>query len=524
MAAVKVPSLSAAVGMKPRSSRGPDPKNKRGDVLLVQKLLQDSGAKVKISGNCDDKLIEAIKRFQKKSLNFKYPDGVIDVDKKTYKKLVIVATRKGGGGQDDAGKGQKYRQWKHKGTTYTLTESDYKKAIAETARKMMGLAEALQFQYDTIFEVERAMNKTIQGAEGLMQSVCFFASAKWAGLDVPDFKNQSKAQIAIAKARSAIKKQDLKTATSLLPAAQDAVVAYDRELNKYRNKLIGSSEQIVSGLEFTRDTSFAIAETIGTAVLISRGVNPKVAKTSSATFFAVLKSGAAEVGGHIADPKKAWGKSAEKVLVDGLVTMATSIIANGFKGDSIKKWAGSLAPKIATKPPFKQLGVDISKKYIQKLLDEGGQKIAKDGMQELIKVFGEMAKKGRVPTAKEVETRIMDYITGELTGKVVKKFESATLKFSGKLEVAYSEKEAAKLGDWFAKLNKTQRTKILHEIFKKNQEAIIKAGIGGALDKLKGAASEGDIVKHATSRALTDKKLQAMLAREVAKYQKKGVT
>ena len=523
MAAVKIPSLSAAVGMKPRSSRGPEPKNNRGDVMLVQKLLQDSGLNVKINGNCDDKFIEVIKKFQKKSLGFKYPDGVIDVGKKTYKKLVMVATKKGGGGQEETGKEQKYREWKHKGTTYLLTEADYKKAVAETARKLIGLVDALQSQHDTLFEIEQAMNKTIQGAEGLMQSVCFFASAKWAGLDVPDFKNQSKSQSAISKARGAVKKQDLKSATSLLPIAQDAVVAYDRELNKYRNKLIGSSEQIVSTLEFTRDTSFTIAEYIGTAILISRKVSPKVAKTSSAAFFAALKSGATEVGVHIADPKKEWGTSAQKIIVDTLVATAISIISNGFKGDSIKKWAGTLAPKIATKPPFKQIGVDASKKYIQKLLEEGGQKLAKDGMQELMKTFGEMTKKGRVPTTKEVEKQIMDYITGQLTGKVLKKFELATWKFSGKLEVAYAEKEAAKLGDWFAKLTKTQRTKILHDIFKKNQEAIIKSGIGGALNKLKGAASEGDIVKQATTKALSDKKLQAMLAKEVAKYQKKGV-
>ena len=61
MAAVKVPSLSAAMGMNPRSSKGPKPKNNRGDVMLVQKLLQDTGLNVKINGKCDDKLIEAIK-------------------------------------------------------------------------------------------------------------------------------------------------------------------------------------------------------------------------------------------------------------------------------------------------------------------------------------------------------------------------------------------------------------------------------------------------------------------------------
>lgn len=67
--------------------------------MLVQKLLKSTGANIKVDGMCGKNSIKAIKLFQKKRLNFKYPDGVIDVNKKTYKKLVAIATRKGGGGR-----------------------------------------------------------------------------------------------------------------------------------------------------------------------------------------------------------------------------------------------------------------------------------------------------------------------------------------------------------------------------------------------------------------------------------------
>lgn len=522
MTQVQVPPLSAAVGQIPRPSKGPKPKNARPDVLLVQKLLQQCGIKVKVSGSADDGFVEAIKKFQKSKLKFKYPDGVIDVNKKTYKKLVDLATRKAGGDLDVGGKKEKYREFSYQGKSYMLTEADYKKAVAEVSKKLVRMADSLLSQHETLEKITNDMHKTIQGAEGLMQSVCFFASAKWAGLDVPNFKNQGKSYGAILQAKNAAKKGDLVKAPKLLEAAQKALRAYDKELTTYRNKLIGGAESVVTALEFTRDTSFTVAEYIGTAVLMTRVRNPKVAKTSSAAFFAALKSGSTEVGEHMADPKKGWDKSAEKILVDTLVATATSIISNGFKGDSIKKWAGSLAPKIAARPPFKQIGVDASKKYIEKVLSEGGQKIAKDGMTELMKTFGEMTKKGRVPTKKEVEKQILDYIAGQLAGKVFKKFEPATWKFSRSLETTLVDKEAKKLGDWFSKLPKTKRAKILHDIFKKNQEAIIKLGVGGAIDKVKPSAGEGEIVKKATEHALTDKKLIGIIKKDLAKYEKKG--
>jgi len=525
MTTTQVAKLSGPVGQSPRPNKGPQPKNARADVELIQQLLNQVGIKVPVNGKCDDKLVEAIKKFQKAALNEKDPDGVIDVNQKTFKKLVAAAEKKGGGaagGDADAAPQEQYYEFKYKGTTYMLTEADYKAAIDETAARLLRIAEALESQVKTLDEVQQAMRNTIEGGEGLMQAVCYFASSKWAGLDVPDFKNQSKAHAAVGAAKAALKKANLANAPKLLTDAKDAVKAYDSEVSKYREKLIGGSESVVTALEFTRDTSFTVAEYIGAAVLVSRGANPKVAKTSSAAFFAALKSGATEVGEHMADPKKAWGDSAEKVLVDTLVATATSIIANGFKGDAIQKWAGSVAPKLASSPPFKQIGTEASKKFIEKVLSEGGQRLVKDGMSELIKAFGEMAKKGRTPTADEVQKQIVDYITGELTGALLKRFEGATWKSMRALEDAFVDKNAKSLGEWFAKLGKAQRAKVLHDIFKKLQEAIVKQSFAAIIDGLKPDASENDIVKAAVDHAVRDKKILDMLEKELEKQAKKA--
>jgi len=523
MPSKKVPALSASVGAKPRSSKGPEPKNSKKDVMIVQKLLTQCGFKVNVNGRVNDRMIKVIKLFQKQQVGIKDPDGVVDVNKRTYQKLVslsAVAAKKGQGAGDEETSREKYRKFEYRGEVFTLTEKDYVKAMAQVSKRLLQVVDALQSQYDVLNQIQREMLDTIQGTDGLMQSIVFFTSAKWAGLDVPNFKKQGAAGSAIVKARSAAKKMS-PNARKLLDAAMKAVQAYDREVAAYRNKLIGGATSITEGLQVTADVSFGVAEVIGTAVLVTRGVSPKAAQTSSSTFFAMIKSSATEVGEHVADPKKEWGDSARKVLADTLTATATSLIAGGIKADKLKGMAARVASSLASKPPFKQIGVAASKKFIEKTISEGGQKILVDGMSEIVKALGDMVKKERMLTRKEVEKRLDDYLVSVLTGKLLKKLEFSTWKYTRGLQSTLESKEAKKLGDWFAKLPRTKRAKILTAIFKKQQEEIIKLGIGKVMDQVKTTDNQGAIVKKATGEALKNTTLMALIAKEAKKYNKK---
>jgi peptidoglycan hydrolase-like protein with peptidoglycan-binding domain len=524
MVQLQTPKLSGAVGQNPRPNKGPQPKNAGADVQLVQELLNQAGVKVPVNGRYDERLVEGIKQFQKTTLKQRDPDGVIDVNQSTFKKLVEIAEKqaaKGGNGQATESQ-EKYREFTYKGTTYTLTEDDYKAAVKETAAKLMRIVDALESQCDTLDSVQRDMRHTIEGGEGLMQAVCAFATHKWAGLDVPDFKHQPKARMAVAKAKSAVKKENVADAPKLISEAHGAVKEFDREVGQYRNKLIGAGDSIITTLEITRDTSFTVAEYIGTAVLVSRGSNPKVAKTSAAAFFAALKSGATEVGEHMADPKREWGTSAEKIVVDTLVATGTSVIANGFKGDSIKKWAGSIAPKLAGTPPFKQLGEKAVAQFVEKALSEGGQKIAKDGMCELMKTFGEMAKKGRTPTAAEVEKQLLDYLKGELSGALLKKFQGANWKFSRQLEDVVEKKALLIDPKFFNKFGKAERAKLVFDITKKVGDEITKLTFDEVVEKVSPSASENEIANTAVEVAKKNRKIEDLIKKELEKQQKKS--
>ena len=130
-------SISAPVGQDPRPNKGPKVKNAPKDVTVVQELLVKTGAKVRVTGKCDDRLVEAIKKFQKSSAGSKNPDGVVDVGKKTFKKLTELAAKndKGAaadgnktGGKDSDEKEQKYYELDYKGKKVYLTEDEFKKA------------------------------------------------------------------------------------------------------------------------------------------------------------------------------------------------------------------------------------------------------------------------------------------------------------------------------------------------------------------------------------------------------------
>lgn len=72
-----------------KKSVGEGGKNEYADVLVVQKLLQDSGFKtVKLNGKIDNATINAIRSFQKEKFpKWSAPDGLIEVNKSTWKAL-----------------------------------------------------------------------------------------------------------------------------------------------------------------------------------------------------------------------------------------------------------------------------------------------------------------------------------------------------------------------------------------------------------------------------------------------------
>jgi hypothetical protein len=355
-----------------------------------------------------------------------------------------------------------------------------------------------------------------------MEAFVAFTSAKWAGVDIPEFKTQSKSFAAVLAARNICKRADLNASLKALSDARAAVRKFDRDVAAYREKIIGGASSIVGALELTRDTSFAVAEVIATATITAKTGNPKLAQASSAAIFGAIKSGATEIGEHLADPKRTWSQSAKNIVVDTAVATGASAIQSGIKADFITKLSGKVAPKVATEKTLKVLGVKATQEVVEKWLDWAGQKFIKDAMSQALKAGGDMAKKGRMLTAQEARQQMYELSITYVGGLIVKRFEGATWKYCRNLESTLVDGKAAKLGEWFQKLGNAQRAKVIHDIFTKNQDEIIKFGLQDVKDWNFPDMSEEAIAKKAEQVALKNKKLIELLTKEVDKSQKNG--
>ena len=78
-------------------------KNKKADVLLVQELLNKKGASLVIDGDCGNKTIAAIEKFQKDFAGFSKPDGLISPGGKTWKALIGNGTQNNSSQQNSGG-------------------------------------------------------------------------------------------------------------------------------------------------------------------------------------------------------------------------------------------------------------------------------------------------------------------------------------------------------------------------------------------------------------------------------------
>ena len=527
-------SISAPVGQDPRPNKGPKVKNAPKDVTVVQELLVKTGAKVRVTGKCDDRLVEAIKKFQKSSAGSKNPDGVVDVGKKTFKKLTELAAKNGKGakgaaadgdksddktgGKDSGEKEQKYYELDYKGKKVYLTEDEFKKAKETIAKKFHNLYEAIQGQYDTAEAIRLEWIEAAQGVKGFKESVLFITSAWAARLDVPEFSSQMPAMSALAQLKAAVKQNKIDVAAKMFPKASQAVEKYARDVMAYNQKLIGGTGGIVTGLELTRDVSFEIAQTIGTGVLVSRGMSPTAAKATSGAFFSGLKSAATEVGNVTAGKKVTLKGAATNVLVDTAVGGITGGLSGKIKPAFIGKTASWVAGKIVTKQPFASIGVKAAEKFLKTYLAAAGEALVAGAVEEVIKLGGGAVKKGKAPSGDDLVKAAGQLVLKALTAGILKNIEKSTFRFSVTMK---KHLNGAIDEDWYFKLSEGQRSKMLHDLLSKQSErgfqAAFKVGYASVIDALKGGESADEIAERAAKAAVSNEKVLKIITNELAK-------
>lgn len=415
--------ISAPVGQKDRITK-PDPKqknqkfkpvaNKREDVELVQLMLVANGFSLTVDGKCGSGTIGAIKSFQKSKLGFKTPDGIVDPGEKTWKagwpKLAtkIAADQKAVGDVvvvQEGGK-EKYVQ-----------KSEFEREQEALRKKVLAKAEMMLGQAETWVDFCMDAEKTMQGADGMMQALTEF-SVRWAN----NKAEPPHSELLDAKSEAAILKAYVSKGTVdwVRVQAQDkkATAAYNKGVKAFKafiDARIGTASSIVGKLETVRDISFGVVEAYATAQLVARGRTPAQAHAIATGGTEALKNGASQLGEYLAGGNVTWKSVGEKVFLDSLISAAGSAaggkISGGFANKTHDAFAKVLAEKL-TSPAARQLvGV-----YCTKLLNNSFvQGAVPAAVKEVVTQSLKAVKSGKDMKEEEVHASIAKILSGGLT-------------------------------------------------------------------------------------------------------------
>ncbi len=412
--------LSAPVGDKNRITK-PDPKSGEGkfkpvknagvDVELVRLMLKANGfAGIPISKTCDAGLIKDIRSFQKKSLGFKKPDGIVDPGMRTWKaglpklQTMIAADQKVS--VYEVKEEGKVKQVKV--DEFEAGEKALKHEILSKANMMLGQAEVW---VDFCNDVE----KTRQAEDGMMMAITEFTMSTlnsdtdppWTAiLNARSEASSLKAQVSRSKPDwKKVSKQDAK-ATKVYNAGQKA-------FEKFIQARIGTAGKAIFTLEIVRETSFAIIEVYATARLMAtKGMDPVRAHAVAAAGTEAMKSGAGQFGEYLAGNKMTWEGAAKKIASDTFFAGLAGAVGGKLSGAFLK----GIATKVAAQLPSK-LFQTFSQKALTKFMEKMftttvGQEMMKNAAKEAVMLFKPMVMLGRPPNQKEVMDAMIKIISG----------------------------------------------------------------------------------------------------------------
>lgn len=531
-AAAQKARISAPVGQNPRpaGSEGKDVKNNPADVMICRKLLAASGIRIKVSKSADAGFVKAIKVFQR-SLGFKYPDGVIDPNRKTFRTLVKRASK-----SKDAAGATAIDAYMVPvgGKKHPLSKKDYERAVAETCKKLQRIVVAMRSHYETVDQTAQFYIDAATGASGFMDALVSWASSLKADIPPPYFPSAGKAHVLLGKAEGAVKAKNISLALDDMKKAQKAINAYAAEVQKYGNKICGGAKDMQENLELVRDTSFEIAGYIASAYLVARGTSPTAAKAGSGAVFGMIKSASTQYGRSLAGYDDSLGENVATVLLDGVV----GGVKGGLSAKYVDKFGDQVATKIVSRPPFSTAGKSVVKNLAKKFMEGAGKQAVTEAFEGVLATAAEYGKSSVIKGKKfnwsaQLEKTLVDALFKVITAGLFKNVEAANGKL-GKVMQERSKKAAKSTAvlkklhldknEWFKALPPAKQA----EHFSKVTESLIgntgnqglKNAWGAALDSLKGNEPPEKIAAAVADRALQEEKFLSGMRAQFEKLEK----
>lgn len=518
-----VKKLSAPVGETKRITEGKAVKNNKADIELVQQMLIDNGASgITITGRSDAKLVKAIQAFQKSSLRYAKPDGIVDPGLATEKKLVTkyaTAQKK----RDSI----KYAKVTIKGKEYIVTEAELKKVKSDAIKGLKPLLAVYRTQYDVCWEIYQKYETVAIFEKTYLAAVSTLLVLSYSGVSLPSGSFATKASSDLARAERALSSGDFAGFSRYLPAAEASVNKFSDEMYKFLKAFNSSASTIHTTLTLTTAVGWVVVGALAGPVLVTgAGLTAAQSVIVAGGTTAALQSVSTEVG-KIAMSEKpitvgTIAKAALNIQIDALTGAVTGALGSKIKLQFIDDLAKKLSPMMV-----KTLSGYMSEKAVQALLKtylaNSGKALVTSAAEEAISLIGKTAKSGgKPPTQKELLDSAANILFKTLTAGLIKNLQS----FNAKWSLAARDTIAKKLGE--SAIGKLTKDKDIGRMVQAKLVKDIGTGaIGGvaakfgfdkAIESATGSESVDKLLTSAEKAVLIDAKIKKLVADKLQEY------
>lgn len=514
--------IKAPVGLKPRESKGKAVKNNPDDVELLREMLVANGmASLPVNTKVDAGLLKAIANFQKK-LGFKEPDQVVDPGGTTFKALLPkFAASKAPKADVKSTPDIKMVELKYAGKTHRLLPKDYEKAKKAILKNVKSLVEGRLRLHQSYLSMMQEILDTMGAKQGWIKAIAHALIVDRE--DIPDIKAASASIKAHGSLLVAFKTGDLNKVGKYLGESEVTLENFRNELLSYHAKRMRGAASAMTVIKVTRVAAFTVLAAVAAPyIVVASAMTLAEAAAVSTVGAAVLMSAGDQLEKHASGQKVSFSTATTAVAVDGIVATLTAGVVKNMKLNFVGTTANYIAPKVAAKVPG--MAGKALEPYIKKYLTEIGKATVKEGLEQALKITGEMVKSGKQPTAKQLDAVAHDFAFKAVSAGLLKTLESFDKKWISKhSDIVQSEilpdafETVARGGD----ISPLIKTKVINEVNSKLTEQALKVGYDAILSDTKGNEGSNKMFDIARKKLIADRAFRKLVEREVAKALKK---
>lgn len=409
------------------------------------------------------------------------------------------------------------------GKAWLLTEKDFATARKNACARLVPFADILKRTMDNGTKIHEDYVKTVQFKDGFMKAVSLAVVMKVGSVKFPNASLLARAGSAVMDFRKVLAAEDLNKIAPTLEAAERAVNAYMDDVQRFLDEVGVSARNTGTALAVTSAVGFAVIGALGTGILVAGGATATTAAALSAASVKTLENSINAVA------KVANGQDLPvlQTIKDNVIDSTVAAATGGIAGKVDPKLLGPMADAVV-----KKLGsrlTILSAAETQKLVagylsGPVGATVAVTAVNQAVEALGEMIKKGKVPTEKDLLDNAEKFLIALMTAGMMKNLELGEKKLGPAAERLLETKfvpDAVKKLVTGAQPKSSEMKSIVSEVYKSTKENLTKTGAGGILAGVKGNESPDEIAALGTKAIERDAAIQRLIEAEVKKVLKK---